>query len=109
MNTGLKSWLTLFLAVILVSSISAHVGEPEEGTPLVDSMQSVTPENKVFVQPKASQDTILLKEETRKKRRIDLDRNTRGLEENRGKYGVMALIALVVVAALGFFIFRSKD
>ena len=57
----------------------------------------------------AEVDTVYLNKESKPRHIISLERNTRGIKENKGKYGVMALISLVVVAVIGFLIFRSRD
>lgn len=56
----------------------------------------------------ASQDTVLLKEETRSKKQLNLKRETRGLAENRDVYGKLVLISLVVVAVIAVLVFKNK-
>lgn len=59
------------------------------------------------VETDKSQDTVLLKEPTRKRRMLDINRETRGLREHKSTYGKLAIISLVVIAIISYFIFRK--
>lgn len=52
-------------------------------------------------------DTVMLKPQGRKRRMLNLNRETGGLKEHKTAYAKLAIISLVIVAIIAYFIFRK--